>query len=302
MDRDAYPDDMARFLRLSDEDVERIFRGLPPEGDEDLRDLAGFLADAAETLSRPPRGEVRATHLSLLAGAIRTPSAGLRGESSGPAAAAAPIAKPTERSRPMRSPVARWAAKVTVVAATLVVTTAALALAGVDLPGTAAETAFQKVLGVELPNQAQDAVDPARLPEGASDTAGRVLTVIHDRLSGAAWNGCEFGAAVSAAAQGLEGEPDTSHCEAAEEKGAARSPADGGAENAEHAGAGLDTAAEASGDHSTEGAGHADEGLESAGEAPVDPPAADEASIGLEIADGPPTPGAPGDIGRNERS
>ena len=211
MDRDAYPDDMALFIRLSDEDVERIFRGLPPEGDEDLRDLADFLADAAETLSRPPRGEVQATHLSLLAGAIRTPSAGPRGESLGPAAAAVSIAQPTQKRRFMRSPVARWTAKVTVAAATLVATTAGLALAGVDLPGTAAETAFQNVLGVELPNQGQDAVDPAQLPEGASDTAGRVLTVIHDWLSGAGGNGCEFGAAVSAAAQGLEGEPDTSH-------------------------------------------------------------------------------------------
>lgn len=286
MDRDAYPDDMARFLRLSDEDVGRLFRGLPPEGDEDLRDLAHFLADAAQTLTRPPRGEVRATHLSLLAGAIRTPSAGLRGESSGPAAAAAPIARPTGRRRLTGSPVARWTAKVTVGAATLVATTAALALAGVDLPGTAAETAFQQVLGVELPNQAQDGVDPAQLPEGASDTADRVLTVIRDRLSGAERNGCEFGAAVSAAARGTEGEPDISHCGVAEENGA-QGAADVGAEDAEHAGVGLDTAAEASGGHSTEGAAHAEEALESAGEAPPDTPAADKALDGLEVADEP---------------
>jgi hypothetical protein len=297
MDRDAYPDDMARFLRLSEEDVERIFRGLPPEGDEDLRDLTDFLAEAAETLSRPPRGEVQATHLSLLAGAIRTPSAGLRGESSGPAAAAVPIAQLAEKRRLMRSPVGRWAAKVTVAAATLVAMTAALAFAGVDLPGTAAETAFQKVLGVELPNQGQDAVDPAQLPEGASETADSVLTVIHDRLSGADWNGCEFGAAVSAAAQDLEGDSDTSHCGAAEENGGAESAADGapdnaadgapdnaadsGAESAGHADAGLEKGGEASGGRSTEGAAHADEGLESAGEATADTPAAD----GLGIAD-----------------
>lgn len=290
MDRDAYPDDMARFLRLSEEDVERIFRGLPPEGDEDLRDLADFLADAAETLSRPPRGEVQATHLSLLAGAIRTPSAGLRGESSGPAAAAEPIAQLAEKRRLMRSPVVRWAAKVTVAAATLVAMTATLAFAGVDLPGTAAETAFQTVLGVELPNQRQDAVDPAQLPEGASETADRVLTVIHDRLSGADWNGCAFGAAVSAAAQDLEGDSDTSHCGAAEENGGAESAADGasdhaadgGAENAAHADAGLEKGGEASGDRSTEGAAHADEGLESAGEATADTPAADGLGIAVE--------------------
>ena len=190
----------------------------------------------------------------------------------------------------MPSPVARWAAKVTVAAATLVGMTAALALAGVDLPGTAAETAFQNVLGVELPNQTQDSVDPAQLPEGASDTAGRVLTVIHDWLSGAGGNGCEFGAAVSAAAQGLEGEPDTSHCGAAGGNVAGQNGAGSGAENAGHANAGQETADEASGGHSTEGAAHSDEGLESAGEASADTPAADEASTGLETANEQPAP------------
>ena len=260
MDHDAYQDDMARFLRLSDDDVERIFRGLPPEDDEDLRDLAGFLADAAATLSRPPAGEVRATHLSLLAGAIRTSSAGPEA-SSGPAAAALPVTRPTERRRSMRSPVARWTAKVAVVAAALVVSTAALAWAGVDLPGTAAETAFQKVLGVELPNQGHDGPDPAQLPDSASDTAGRVLTVIQDRSSFA--NGCEFGAAVSAAARDLEA-PDTSHCANAGGQGGG---AAGGAEDASHASSGLETAGEASGDAATVGAAHSENGLGTADDA-----------------------------------
>lgn len=286
MDRDAYPDDMGRFLRLTDEDVERIFRGLPPEGGEDLRDLAGFLADAARTLSRPPRGEVRAAHMSLLAGAIRTPSAGPRGASSGPAAAAPPIAPPAgERPLP-RSPVARWIARVAVTAATLVATTTALAFAGVDLPGTAAETAFQEVLGVDLPNQGRRvAPDPAHLPENASDTAERVLTVVHDWLSGAGGNGCEFGAAVSAAARGLEGEPDTSHCGAAGGNGSPHGSPGGGSGNAGNAGAGRQTAAEASGGRSTEGAGNADKVHGSAGGASADTPAADNAANGREVAD-----------------
>jgi hypothetical protein len=292
MDRGAYPDDMARFLRLNDEDVERIFRGLPPDGGEDLRDLAGFLADAA-TLSRSPAREVRAAHLSLLAGAIRTSSAGPE-VSSGPAAAALPILKPTERKRRMRSPVARWAAKVTLAAATLVAFTAALAWAGVDLPGTAAETAFQKVLGVELPNQGQESPDPAQLPDDASDTAVGVLTAIHDWRSGAGGSGCEFGATVSAAARGLEGEPDTSHCEHVGGNGAAGEHGAGnGAENASHAGAGLETAGEASGGAATEGQAHAGAGLGTAedasgGDHAVDgPTAADQASDGRS---GPATP------------
>jgi hypothetical protein len=279
MDRDAYPDDMARLLRLNDEDVERILRGLPPEGSEDLRDLADFLVDAA-TLSRSPAREVRAAHLSLLAGAIRTSSAGPE-VSSGPAAAALPILKPTERKRRMRSPVARWAAKVTLAAATLIAFTAALAWAGVDLPGAAAETAFQKVLGVELPNQGgEDAPDPAQLPDDASDTAGRVLTAIHDWRSGAGGSGCEFGAAVSAAARGLEGEPDTSHCGHVGGNGAAGEHSAGnGAENASHAGAGLETAGEASGGAATEGQAHAADGLGTA----------EDASGGDHAVDGPTT-------------
>jgi hypothetical protein len=265
MDRDAYPDDMARFLRLSDEDVERIFRGLPPVADEDLRDLAGFLADAAETLSRPPRGEVQATHLSLLAGAIRTPSAGPRGESSGPAAAASPIARTTERRRLMRSPVTRWVAKVTVAAATLVATTAALAFAGVDLPGSAAETAFQKILGVDLPNQG-DAPDPAQLPADASDTARRVLTEIQEWRSGADWTGCEFGARVSHAARGLEGEADTSRCEGGA-AGAAHGSQGAGAGPSGNSEAGLGKADDASGGAASNGAEHAGEGQGVANEA-----------------------------------
>jgi len=284
MDRDAYPGDMGRFLRLTDEDVERIFRGLPPEGGEDLRDLAGFLADAARTLSRPPRGEVQAAHMSLLAGAIRTPSAGPRGSSSGPVAAAPPIAPPAGERRLLRSPLARLAARVAVTAATLVATTAALAFAGVDLPGTAAETAFQEVLGVELPNQGRVAPDPAQLPENASETAGRVLTVVHDWLSGAGGHGCEFGAAVSAAARGLEGEPDTSHCGAAGGNGPPNGSPGGGSGNAGNAGAGRQTAAEAAGGRSTEGAGNADEEHRSAGTS-ANTPAADNAANGQEVAD-----------------
>lgn len=267
MDRDAYSGDMARFLRLPDEDVERLFRGFPPEDGEDLRDLASFLVDAAQTLSRPPAGEVRTAHLSLLAGAIRTPSAGPEVSTSGPAAAASPIDRATERRRPQRSSVLRWAAKITLAAATVVAATASLAWAGVDLPGTAAETAFQKVLGIELPNQAQNAADPAELPDDASDTATRVLAVVHDWLSGAELNGCEFGAAVSAAARGLEGDPDVSHCGAAGGESGSAPAAAGGAENAGHADEGLETAGEASGGASTEGAANADEGLGTAGEA-----------------------------------
>jgi hypothetical protein len=257
MDLDAYADDMARFLRLSDEDVERLFRGRPPEADQDLHDVATFLADASESLARPPRSEIEATHLALLAEALRSRRAAVE-------AFSPPIATRTGASAgsflrgPTRHRAVRMAATVAGVAALMVVLTAVLAFAGVDLPGTAAETAFQTV-GVDLPNQgdaAADAVDPAKLPPEASETAGRVLTVIHGWFSGARWSGCEFGARVSQAARGLEGEANTSHCGAGDLGGQGSvGQGAGGSANSEK---GLDKANEASGgaaSHSDEGAG-----------------------------------------------
>jgi hypothetical protein len=262
----AYPDDMARFLRLSDEDVERLFRGVPPDDDEDLRDLAFFLTDAAESLSAPPSSEVETGHLAQLTEVI----------GSGPTperrSTTVPVAPPADRRSPILRRSVRWVASVAAATASLVLMTGALALAGVDLPGTAAETAFQKVLGVELPNQAeqQAAAVPEELPESAADTANAVLDVIREWRSGAEWSGCEFGARVSAAARGLEGEPDTSRCEAAGSGGGADAGepvAGGGSANAANAEEGLGIAADASDGASSSGAANADEGLETAEEA-----------------------------------
>jgi hypothetical protein len=176
------------------------------------------------------------------------------------------VALPAERRSPIVRRGVRWAVKVAVATASIVLMTAGLAFAGVDLPGTAAEIAFQKVLGVDLPNQADDHAGavPDELPESADDTARAVLDVIREWRSGAEWSGCEFGAHVSAAARGLEGELDTSHCEAG---GARGSVASAGSENASNAAEGLETADEASGGAASDGASNADEGLETADEA-----------------------------------
>jgi hypothetical protein len=270
MDLDAYGDDMARFLRLSDEDVERLFRGLPPERDGDLHDLATFLVDATESLSRPPRSEIEAGHLVLLAEAARSRSAEVQVSQPPTATRIRTSAGSTERRGPMRYRTVRWAAKVAATAAGMVVLTAGLALAGVDLPGTAAETAFQKVLGVELPNQAEgaaDATDPADLPSDASDTAVGVLSVIQQWFDGSSWNGCEFGAHVSHAARGLDGEVDATHCAAVGSGGGAEASVGASAGAAGNAAEGLETADEASGGAASSGAGNADEGLETAEEA-----------------------------------
>jgi hypothetical protein len=182
----------------------------------------------------------------------------------------------------MRLRTVRWAAKVGLAAAAVVLMTAALAFAGVNLPGTAAETAFQKMLGVDLPNQG-DAPDPAQLPTDASDTARRVLTVIQEWRSGAEWTGCEFGARVSHAARGLEGEPDTSRCEGG--AGAVEGPDGGGAGASGNSDAGLGTANDASDGAASNGAAHAGEGQG----------IADDASSGAAGA-------AEGDVGSNAGS
>jgi hypothetical protein len=263
MDRDAYPDDMARFLRLTDEDVELLFRGLPPGRDEDLRDLAEFLSSATRALARPPRNDVEAEHLALLSEAFRA-----RTDASDTAATMTEIRVSRSRARSglMRLRAVRWAAKVGLAAAAVVLMTAALALAGVNLPGTAAETAFQKVLGVDLPNQG-GAPDPAQLPPAASDSARRVLTVIHEMRSGADWSGCEFGARVSHAARGLEGEPDTSRCEGGGGGGGAQGSQGAGVGSSANSGAGLGTANGASGGASKNGPGQAGKGQDIADDA-----------------------------------
>jgi hypothetical protein len=249
---------MARFLRLSDEDVELLFRGVPLGRDEDLRDLAEFLSSATRALARPPRNDVEAEHLALLFEAIRT-----RQDAPDMTVTTTEtrVNGSRDRSGLMRLRTVRWAAKVGLAAGAIVLMTAALAFAGVNLPGTAAETAFQKVLGVDLPNQG-DAPDPAQLPPDASDTARRVLTVIQEWRSGADWTGCEFGARVSHAARGLEGEPDTSRCGAGS----------GGGAQGSH-GAGVGPSGNPGAGHGnangggTNGAGQAGEGLDIADDA-----------------------------------
>jgi hypothetical protein len=265
---DAYRDDMARLLRLSDEDVERLFRGVPPEADEDLRDLAFFLTDAAESLSAPPSIEVETGHLARLTEVI----------GSGPAperrSTTTESARPAGSRRRMLRLRARWVITAITGAASLVLLTGALALAGVDLPGTAAETAFANVFGVELPNQADRKVDtPEEVPDTAADTANAVLDVIGERRAGAAWSGCEFGRHVSAAARGETA--DTAPCDGGVPEAAATDGVGGGgasvgggaSDNAANAENGLETAEEASDGAASNGAENAQDGLDTANEA-----------------------------------
>lgn len=90
--------------------------------------------------------------------------------------------------------------------------TAGLAYAGVDLPGQAAEQAFEAVLNVELPNQG--APEEAASTDARSAEAGAVAERVRAVIE--AWTGergCEFGQAVAAAARGdAEGGPAEDPC------------------------------------------------------------------------------------------
>ncbi len=224
---DDYQDEMFGLFAPRDEDVERALAGEAPM-DEGLAEVADVLARGRAALAQAPPEAVQARHLAAVAEAAR----GLREQAQrARMPARAGRARPTRREGPMRNPLVRRTAQALAAAAVLVLATAGLAVAGVDLPGTAAETAFEKVFGVTLPNQGAEVSEtgvPEELPEEASDTADRVLEVILARRSGEAtaqaWSGCEFGAHVAAAARG-EATADTSNCASAT---AAQAAAGGG--------------------------------------------------------------------------
>jgi len=99
--------------------------------------------------------------------------------------------------------------------------TMGLAYAGVDLPGTAAERAFERV-GIHLPNQT---------PEGSGKSvAGDVRAVIEN----ADERNCEFGRAVSeAASQNRQSEDKTKEDKCLDRSEEARSKGDAGKARAE---------------------------------------------------------------------
>ncbi|HVM11977.1 MAG TPA: hypothetical protein VM638_05830 [Actinomycetota bacterium] len=171
---------MSELRELTDRDIERLLAGDALER-ADLTEVASHLRNLRAFSARAPGVEVANRHVVAAASAARAASgdAVLEG-----AASPAPARRGfLERTR---LAVARLATG----AVALSGATAGLAYAGVDLPGSAAEQAFDKV-GIELPNQAPDTE--------AADVADRVHAVIE------AWpqqeRGCAFGQAVAAAAR-----------------------------------------------------------------------------------------------------
>ncbi|HYI44437.1 MAG TPA: hypothetical protein VE174_03110 [Actinomycetota bacterium] len=166
-------------------------------------ELAAFLATARRSLVRGPDEATEAAHLAAMVAAASTPEQ----EASGPSEI---WRKVVDRTR-------AFALKTAAGATALVMGTMGLAYAGVDLPGTASEKAFESVLGVELPNQTTEdhgksaeakaeakakKADATDVEKDAKDNGGKsVSDDVHAVIDGSDERGCEFGQAVAAAAR-----------------------------------------------------------------------------------------------------
>lgn len=168
MKGDRKPDDEAVETTLDDELSEFLETTLDDK-------LSEFLGRTRRLVEMPEERTV-ADHLSAIVAASRT--------------ATDLVAPPIRRSLMDRTkPVV---AKLALAVSLLTGGTAGLAYAGVDLPGSAAENAFQAV-GLHLPNQGESNV---KADGGEKSVADDVRAVIE----GTEERNCEFGQAVSEAA------------------------------------------------------------------------------------------------------
>ncbi|HXF73846.1 MAG TPA: hypothetical protein VNO79_14710 [Actinomycetota bacterium] len=202
---------------MSGEELDLLFEGRVPH--EGLEDVAALLGALPAALAEPPDEAVAQRHLAAIAEAaartaVQAPVPGTRVEERRP--------RTSRRWIPM--PVARRArVLIAGLAGALVLSllTTGLAVAGVvELPEPARRAL--EAAGVPLPSQGGEdggsAPSPDQLPEHADDTAFAVLGAIATHLPElreGTISGCEFGAAVAAAAGGGDG--DTSHCTHGEE-------------------------------------------------------------------------------------
>jgi hypothetical protein len=247
-----YEDEMGRLGRLSDREVEQLAAGRTPIGHDTLEDLAAHLRIVRAELIAAPDEVTQALHVAEI-----TQTAQLLAESGelvaaatkaiGPAEQASKLSKWRRRMEVARSTAIKLAAGV----AAAMLSTVGLAYAGVDLPGQAAEKAFEAGFGVELPNQGGGEVEITSdgPDESADQTAIDVFAVISN------WSGergCAFGQAVANAATGGEHAPDCAAAEGAGSQGDEAS-AKGRATADEASSKGASTADEASGGRSEAG-------------------------------------------------
>jgi hypothetical protein len=179
---DDYDDEMARLGELSDRDLDRLFTG-GSTGSALSDDLEAVLGAARTALAEAPNEASRERHLAVVLEAATDLAS----------------AEQTRAPAPVQAPLSLWrkvmrrslsvALKLSVALTAATLSMAGLAYAGVDLPGNAAEKAVEKVLRVELPNQAR----PENAGKSVADDVHAVIESSEDR-------GCEFGQAVAAAA------------------------------------------------------------------------------------------------------
>ncbi len=195
-----------------EEELELLFEGRVP--DEGLAEVAGFVQALPASLAEPPDEAVARRHLAAIAeAAARTaaqaPTPGTRLEERRPRTSRRWIPMPV--ARPARVLIAGLAG-----ALVLSLLTTGLAVAGVvDLPEPARRAL--EAAGIALPSEGDEdggsTPSPDQLPEDADDTAFALLGAIAahlPELRDGTISGCEFGAAVAAAAGGGDG--GTSHC------------------------------------------------------------------------------------------
>jgi len=190
---------MKRTRRITSHEIDQLFAGSTSA--REPADLGAAIAELRSELLTPADEAVAARHVKAIAEAAREAvGEGLVGAESGAITDA-------WRRIVMRSKT--LVLKVAAGATAGLMSTAGMAYAGVDLPGTAAEQAVEAVLGLELPNQAdrtdaaadattQDAADRAKAGSRNEGSGNEVS----DFASGhEGERGCEFGQAVTEVAQ-----------------------------------------------------------------------------------------------------
>ena len=182
----AYQDEMAVFLKLSDEELARLLAGEVSEGNDALEQVASLCTEIRGELVPPVVDETeRARHLTAMI---------IASQRSIELSATQRPARPKWKSMFDR-PVA-LAMKVIASTVAASMSLMGLAYAGVDLPGRVPERAIEAVTGVELPNQdAPEPVGESSQSEEAGSVSDEVQVIVESALEG-----CERGQAIADAA------------------------------------------------------------------------------------------------------
>ena len=228
--------DVRALSELSDRELDALFDGRDPVDGEGLEDLARHLQEARAVLVTPPAPETSRRHLALIAEVAR------------PVTPAFELAEPREGLIHIARKVAL---RLGLGSLSAFLSIGGLAYAGVELPGTAAERAFEAVTGVELPNQdSAPAAEEADEKHSSENHGSEVSAAASDHT---VEKGCEFGHAIAALAA-------EKSFEVRQDEGDHAAPC---AAASEHAQGSRATGEE----HSAEGADHAAEGKAHAEEA-----------------------------------